>query len=279
MSLISDLKRGSSKMIALTVFIILLLIFAGQLISEDAIALDLSRALSKPSLEHWFGTDWIGRDMFFRTIKGLSLSIQIGLICAFTSGLIAVILGLTGPMVGGFADELVNWLIELVLSVPHTLIIIVVSLAVGGGVKGVVLGIILTHWTTLAKVIRAEVIQINTAEYTQLAYRLGKSRLYVAKAHVMPHVLPQILIGTVLIFPHAILHEAAITFLGFGLQAHEPAIGIILSESMKYMTSGSWWLSVLPGICLISVSMLVQFLGKQLEVRFNAKELLVEEPV
>lgn len=268
-----------SKMIAFNVGIILILIIAGQLISEDAILLDLSCVLSKPSLEHWFGTDWIGRDMFLRTMKGLSLSIRIGLVCAFCSGLIAVVLGLLGPLVGGFVDEVVNWLIELVLSIPHTLIIIVVSLAVGGGAKGVILGIVLTHWTTLAKVIRAEVIQIKSAEYTQLAYRLGKNRLYVAKAHVLPLVMPQMFIGTVLIFPHAILHEASITFLGFGLPAHEPAIGIILSESMKYMTSGSWWLSVLPGLCLISVSMIVQRLGKHLEVYFSTKSLLLEEPV
>ena len=87
----------------------------------------------------------------------------------------------------------------------------------------------------------------------------------------MPHIIPQLVVGTVLIFPHAILHEASITFLGFGLPAHEPAIGVILSESMKYLTSGNWWLAFFPGICLVLVSMMVNTIGKNIEMLIDPK--------
>ena len=134
----------------------------------------------------------------------------------------------------------------------------------GGGLKGIVLGVSLTHWTSLTRIIRAEVMQVKEAEYTKIARNFGKSTLYIAKNHILPHIIPQLLVGIVLIFPHAILHEASVTFLGFGLQSHEPAIGIILSESMKYLTSGKWWLAFFPGLSLVLVSMMVDNMGKKI---------------
>jgi peptide/nickel transport system permease protein len=113
------------------------------------------------------------------------------------------------------------------------------------------------------------VLRINTSEYVRASRQFGKSRRYIARNHLLPHVIPQMVVGTVLVFPHAILHEASITFLGFGLPPHEPAIGVILSESMKYLTSGQWWLAFFPGLCLIMVSVMVSALGRSLERILN----------
>ncbi|MGI6679167.1 MAG: ABC transporter permease [Dehalobacterium sp.] len=244
---------------------------AGSLIDMDLIRVDLANIFVFPSLTHPFGTDWVGRDMLLRTIKGLSISMQIGILCSLSSGLIAVILGVAGPMFGGKADDLVSWLIDLVLSVPHTLVIILISIAVGGGLKGIVLGVTLTHWTSLTRVIRAEVMQIKEMEYTKISKKFGKSNFYIAKEHVLPHIIPQLVVGIVLVFPHAILHEASVTFLGFGLPPHEPAIGVILSESMKYLTSGKWWLAFFPGLSLVLISMMVDNIGKNMEKLINPK--------
>jgi peptide/nickel transport system permease protein len=146
-----------------------------------------------------------------------------------------------------------------------------ISVACGGGLKGIVIGVTATHWTSLTRVIRAEVMQIKEAEYTKQSRRFGKSNFFIAKEHVLPHIVPQLVVGTVLIFPHAILHEASVTFLGFGLPAHEPAIGVILSESMKYLTSGKWWLAFFPGVSLVMVSMMVNSIGKNIEKLINPK--------
>lgn len=244
---------------------------AGSLIDMDAIRVDLANLFVIPSLAHPFGTDWVGRDMLLRTVKGLSISMQIGILCSLSSGLIAVILGVAGPMFGGKVDDVVSWLIDLVLSVPHTLVIILISIAVGGGLKGIVLGVTLTHWTSLTRVIRAEVMQIKEMEYTKISRKFGKSNFYIAKEHVLPHIIPQLVVGIVLVFPHAILHEASVTFLGFGLPPHEPAIGVILSESMKYLTSGKWWLAFFPGFSLVLISMMVDSIGKNMEKLINPK--------
>ena len=252
--------------LSLSIFVVffIVIIIAGSVINPEKFSIDLINKNQSPSLTHIFGTDWIGRDMFFRTLKGLSISMKIGVLSSVISGIIAVVLGVIGPICGKRVDSVITWFIDLVLSVPHTLIIILISMAAGGGLKGIVMGVSLTHWTSLTRIIRAEVMQVKEADYTKIAKNFGKSNLYIAKNHILPHIIPQLLVGIVLIFPHAILHEASVTFLGFGLQSHEPAIGIILSEAMKYLTSGKWWLAFFPGLSLVLVSMMVDNMGKKI---------------
>ncbi len=247
------------------------ILIAGSLIDENALFVELTNTFAPPCGSHIFGTDWVGRDMFVRTVKGLSLSMKIGLLCSFSSSIIAVILGIAAPLFGGKVDGFISWLIDLALSVPHTLIIILISIACGGGLKGIVIGVTATHWTSLTRVIRAEVMQIREAEYTRIARQFGKSNWFIAREHILPHIVPQLVVGIVLVFPHAILHEASITFLGFGFPAHEPAIGVILSESMKYLTSGKWWLAFFPGISLVMISMMVNSIGKNIEKLINPR--------
>ena len=257
--------------IGLFVFFFIAILVWGSFIGEDDLYVDLLNKLQAPSFAHLFGTDWVGRDMLTRTVKGLSISMKIGLLATFTSTIIAIFLGVIGPTFGKKVDSVVTWFIDLVLSVPHTLVVILISIAMGGGMKGIVIGVAATHWTSLTRVIRAEVMQIMESDYTKIARNFGKSNWYIAKEHVLPHVIPQIIVGAVLIFPHAILHEASVTFLGFGLPPHDPAIGVILSESMKYLTSGDWWLAFFPGLSLVLVSMMVDRIGKNIEKLINPK--------
>lgn len=253
-----------------TIFLLSVMIF-GRIIGEDKIAINLVNKNLNPSINHLFGTDWMGRDMFYRTIKGLSISLTIGMLASIISGFIALILGILGATFSKTLDSIITWIIDLFLSIPHTLIVILISLSVGGGLKGIVLGVALTHWPSLTRIIRAEVIQIRNSEYSKISRNFGKSNLYIAINHILPHVIPQLLIGIVLVLPHAVLHEASITFLGFGLPPHEPAIGIILSEAMKYLSSGHWWLAFFPGASLVLVSIMVDNIGKNISKLINPK--------
>ena len=252
---------------ALCIFIALFMavLLIGSRIGEEDLLTDLEHIFLIPSVQHLFGTDWVGRDMLLRTLKGMSISMQVGLISTALSVILALVLGILAPIFGGAADYIVSWLIDFVLSVPHTILIILISIACGGGLRGIITGIVCTHWTSLTRVIRAEVLQLKNAEYIQISEKLGKSRWYIAVHHIFPAVIPQLAVGAVLLFPHAILHEASITFLGFGLPAHEPAIGVILAESMKYLTAGKWWLALFPGISLILLTLMVEAIGKNLE--------------
>jgi len=155
--------------------------------------------------------------------------------------------------------------------VPHLVTLILIAYISGGGLRGIVIGIALTHWPSLARVIRAEAMQIKQADYVRISERFGKSRIWIALHHMLPHLLPQLMVGFLLMFPHAILHEAAITFLGLGLSPHQPAIGIILNESMRYLSTGMWWLAIFPGVSLIIVVRLFGILGERLRMLLDPR--------
>ena len=230
-----NLRTKTLVVIAISVIVIVSIFISGYFIKD--IPSNFASANQMPSLQHLFGTDWMGRDMFQRTIAGLGLSIMVGFIASAVSTVISIILGLFSSF-NRVADEFVAGIIDLFGSIPHILLIILVSVMFGGGVYGVIMGVGLTHWTPLARVLRSEVKEIKTKEYVHLAENLGKSRAWIAIKHILPLIVSQIIVGVILMFPHAIMHEAAITFLGFGLPPHEPAIGVILSESMHYLSSG-----------------------------------------
>lgn len=236
----------------------------GIVVTPLAITSDLSIAREAPSLLHPFGTDNLGRDMLARTLAGLSTSIGIGLLAAVVSSIIALVLGTLAALGGKKIDACITWLIDLMLGIPHIVLLLLISYALGKGFWGVAIGVALTHWPSLCRVIRAEVLQVKQSSYVEVARSLGRGPVYIAVHHVLPAVLPQYLVGLILLFPHAILHEAAITFLGFGLPPEMPAIGIILSESMNYLSIGMWWLALFPGLALLTVVLLFDQAGQSL---------------
>ncbi|MFE4351130.1 ABC transporter permease [Peribacillus butanolivorans] len=262
----SNRKQRTLFMILISIIFLVIVILGGVLIDEGRIVTNLNDRNAPPSLDHLFGTDWLGRDMFTRTVMGLSLSMGVGLIGAIGSASIALFLGMAAATMGKMADRLISWLIDLFLSVPHLVTLILIAFTLGGGFKGIVIGLTLTHWPSLARVIRAEVMQVRSAEYVQVSQKMGKSQWWIALHHILPHIAPQLLIGFMLLFPHVILHEAAVTFLGLGLSPHEPAIGIILSESMKYLSSGMWWLAFFPGLCLLIIVRTFDQIGENIRM-------------
>ena len=212
-------------------------------------------------MQYRSGPDWLGRDMLARTVRGLSISIFLGVAAAIISALIALILGVASATLGKTTDGIITWVIDLIMGIPHMLLLILISVAMGKGLPGVIVGIALTHWPSLARLIRAEVMQLRESTYIKAAEKLGKSRWYIVRRHILPHLVPQFLVGMVLIFPHAILHESSITFLGFGLSSEQPAIGVILSEAMKHLVTGKWWLALFPGLLLVFTVSLFYVLG------------------
>ena len=259
-----NIRQKTLVIIAVCSSLILAVILGGLFLGDERITTELANRNQAPGWLHPFGTDWLGRDMLTRTLKGLTLSLGVGMLAAGASAIIALILGVCAATLGNTVDSMIKWLIDLFLSVPHLVTLILISFALGGGFKGIVVGIALTHWPSLARVIRSEVLQLKSQPYIEAASQFGKSRLWIMRYHMLPHLWPQLIVGLVLLFPHAIMHEAAITFLGFGLSPHEPAIGIILSESMRYLSTGMWWLGFFPGLLLLIVVRSFDVLGDHL---------------
>lgn len=261
----SENRRQSTILFLIAAAVILTAVtVSGILLEERGMETDFSRTNLIQSVQYLFGTDWMGRDMLARTLAGLSLSIRIGLLTAVVSAGTALVLGTVAAVLGKKADAVISWCIDLVMGIPHILLVMLISIACGRGFAGVVAGVSLSHWPSLARVIRGEVLQLKSAPYILAAEKLGVSRFDIIRRHMAPHILPQFLTGMILLFPHAILHEASVTFLGFGLSSEQPAIGVILSESMRYLTTGKWWLALFPGLALVLTVILFAMLGERL---------------
>ena len=259
-------RRSTLFLVLFAVAVLAAVTVAGILLNGRAMESDFARQNLMPCLEYPFGTDWMGRDMLARTLAGLSLSIRIGLLTAAVSACIALVMGIISATMGRWADSVVCFCIDLVMGIPHILLVMLISIACGKGFLGVVTGVALSHWTSLARVIRGEVMQLRQAPYILAARKLGVRRWDIVRRHMLVHLMPQFLTGLILLFPHAILHEASVTFLGFGLSSEQPAIGVILSESMRYLTTGKWWLALFPGISLVIVVLLFALLGERIRL-------------
>lgn len=244
--------------------VLTLVVVAGFVLRGQAVVADFDVRAVQPCWEHPFGTDWMGRDMLARTLAGLSTSVMVGLLSAAVSAAIALVLASAAALGGRATDAAVTWLVDLLMGIPHVVLLILVSYALGKGFVGVTCALALTHWPSLTRVLRAEILQCRESEYVAHARRLGVGPARIARVHMLPAVLPHFVVGLVLLFPHAVMHEAAITFLGFGLPPDVPAVGTILSESMGYLSAGMWWLAAFPGVALVGVVMLFDVVGSGL---------------
>lgn len=258
-------RRTKTLILCIIIFALIAAVYlAGLIIPESFYAPSYMDTRLAPSFTHPFGTDALGRDLFWRTLKGLSVSMTIGITASCISALAAVFIGIAAAVGSKTVDAVISWIIDLVMGVPHTILIILISFVLGRGLKGLLVGIACTHWCSLARLIRAEVMQLRSQQYVLVSRKLGKSGRWILTNHLLPHLFPQFIIGLILMFPHAILHEAAVSFLGFGLPPEQPAIGIILSESMKYLSAGLWWPAVFPGLTLVLIVLLIDKFGDEL---------------
>lgn len=247
------------------------LVAAAQIMGTDGLSTNLNLRNMPPSLAFPFGTDWLGRDMLSRTVLGLYEGLKLGFLAALCSGVISLVLGSIAGLRGGHVDQLICGLINVIMSTPHLVLLILISFVLGGGTRGVILAVALSHWPQLARIIRAEVMQLKSAPYVRLSARLGRTGSWIVSRHLLPHLLPQCMIGLMLLAPHAILHAAGLTFLGFGVSPHAPSIGMLLAESMRHISTGYWWLAVIPGASLVLVILAFDALASAARALLNPK--------
>lgn len=265
------LNRRTTVLILIIAALVYLIsiFFWGVFMNPSEYGVHYENKLLAPGSGHIFGTDAMGRDMFKRCIKGLSNSLVIGLIAAAFSSFVALVFGIASAVFGGWVDRFLKLATDLCMGLPHLVLLILISCMMGKGTVGVTVAVALTHWPSLTRIVRQEVLSVISSQYVKSARKMGKSSAEIAVTHMVPHVMPALLIGAVLLFPHAIMHEASITFLGFGLPKEMPAIGVILAESMNYITTGKWWMAVFPGCMLLIAVVLFDVIGETLKKLWN----------
>lgn len=217
----------------------------------DQQAVDLSDKLHPPSWAHPFGTDDVGRDLLLRCVYGLRVSLLVGLVAALTATVIGTAIGALAGSFGGWPDRVVMRIVDTLSSIPHLLLGIFIVAMFRPGVWPVIISVALTHWISTARIVRSEVLSLRSRPFIDAAVSGGASRVRVIVRHLLPGVLPQAGLAAVLMVPHAMWHESALSFLGLGLPAHQASLGNLVQSARGSLLAGDWWPTLFPGLFLI----------------------------
>jgi peptide/nickel transport system permease protein len=237
----------------------------------DQQAVDLSMKLRPPSLAHPFGTDDVGRDLLLRCVYGLRVSLLVGLVAALVATVIGTVVGAAAAVAGGWTDRVLMRLVDAFSSVPHLLLGIFVVAMFRPGVGPVIVSVALTHWLSTARIVRSEVLSLRSRPYIDAAISGGASRRRVAVRHLLPGVLPQAGLAAVLMVPHAMWHESALSFLGLGLPTHQASLGNLVQSARGSLLAGDWWPTLFPGLFLIVPTLAVAGLAGAWRERINPR--------
>ncbi|MBC9717358.1 ABC transporter permease [Streptomyces sp. TRM66268-LWL] len=259
----------TSAVITLAVGLAVLLV--PPLVQLDEQAVDLAAKLQPPSLAHPFGTDDVGRDLLLRCVYGLRVSLLVGLVAAVVATVIGTAVGAAAGAFGGRVDRLVMRLVDLFSSVPHLLLGIFIVAMFRPGVWPVVISVALTHWLSTARIVRAEVLSLRARPYVDAAISGGASRVRVAVRHLLPGVLPQAGLAAVLMVPHAVWHESALSFLGLGLPTHQASLGTLVQSARGSLLAGDWWPTLFPGLFIIVPTLAIAGLAGAWRERLNPR--------
>ncbi|MEU6658765.1 ABC transporter permease [Streptomyces sp. NPDC046821] len=240
--------RTSAVLVAAVVLTVLVV---PPLAHVDQQAVDLAAKLQPPTWAHPFGTDDVGRDLLLRCVYGLRVSLLVGVVAAVVATVIGTAVGALAGAVGGWTDRVVMRLVDVFSSVPHLLLGIFIVAMFQPGVWPVIVSVALTHWLSTARIVRAEVLSLRSRPYIDAAVSGGSSRWRIAVRHLVPGVLPRAALAAVLMVPHAIWHESALSFLGLGLPAHEASLGILVQSARGSLLAGNWWPTLFPGLFVI----------------------------
>ncbi len=250
---------------------VLAVVLVPPLVQLDQQAVDLAAKLLPPSTSHPFGTDDVGRDLLLRCVYGLRVSLLVGVVAALTATVIGTVVGATAGALGGRADRAIMRLVDTLSSVPHLLMGIFIVAMFRPGVWPVVISVALTHWLSTARIVRAEVLSLRSRPYIDAAVSGGASRWRVAVRHLLPGVLPQAGLAAVLMVPHAMWHESALSFLGLGLPTHTASLGTLIQGARGSLLAGQWWPTLFPGLFLIVPTLAVAGLAGVWRERINPR--------
>ncbi|WP_282567761.1 MULTISPECIES: ABC transporter permease [unclassified Devosia] len=256
------LVRHKSAMFGLiiVVFMVLVAIFAPLIAPYDPTAQSWTAVRKPPSAEFWMGTDEAGRDILSRIIYGARASLMAGLTSVAIAIAIGVPLGLAAGFIGGFVDGLISRFTDAMLACPFLILAIALAAFLGPSLTNAMLAIGITAMPLFIRLTRGQVLQIKSEEYVEAASAVGNPRWRIAFRHILPNILPQLMVQSTLTIAAAIIAEASMSFLGLGLQPPAPSWGSMLNTAQRFMGNAPW-MALWPGMAIFITVLSFNLLG------------------
>ncbi len=270
-------KHRMAMVGATGVILLLLFIIGGSIIVPESRAnsVDLLSRLAGPSSQHWFGTDSIGRDVFYRIIYGGQISLFIGFVAVILEVTLGTVIGSVAAYYGGWVDALLMRLTEAMLAIPSLFLLIVLAKFIGrnvgqvtilgrtfsGSIGIVILVIGVTSWMYLARIVRANVLSLKELDYISASKALGANNRRIFFSHLVPNTLGAIIVAATLGLAGAILLEAYVSFLGLGVQPPTSTWGNMMQQAQSFLIRGAWWMWVFPSLFIVMMILCINLMG------------------
>jgi peptide/nickel transport system permease protein len=264
-------RRGA--MIALGVgriFVILALLAPG-IAPYDPLATSWSAVRKAPSAGHWFGTDEIGRDVLSRVVWGTRASLLAGVVSVSISLVFGVPIGLAAGYLGGWIDALISRMTDAMLACPFLILAIALAAFLGPSLTNAMIAIGISATPVFVRLTRAQVLHVKVEDYVEAARAVGNSHLRIALRHVLPNIVPPLIVQATLAIAAAIIAEAALSFLGLGQQPPAPSWGSMLNTAKNYIDNAPW-MAVWPGVSIFMLVLSFNLLGDGLRDAFDPRQ-------
>jgi peptide/nickel transport system permease protein len=231
---------------------------------------NLEAKLQPPSAAHWLGTDNLGRDVLARLLHGAYISLSVGFVAVFVSLAIGVVVGAISGYFGGWVDNVLMRIVDAIMCFPTFFLILTAVALLGPSLLNIIVVIGLVSWTGTARLVRAEFLTLRESEYVRAARGLGQKSWAIIFRHILPNAAAPIFVTAVLGIPDAILTEAGLSFLGFGVQPPQATWGNIISDGKSYILD-AWWLILFPGLAIFVSALAFYLAGDALRRAASSK--------
>ena len=262
------LRKALANPLSLTGFIVIVCVFLLSMLAPiiapyDPNYIDVKAILLAPSLQHWMGTDGLGRDVLSRMLYGGRISLLVGLVAVGISTAIGILLGALAGFYRGWIDTLIMRIVDVMLSIPSFFLILAVIAFLTPSIINIMVVIGLTSWMGVTRLVRAEFLSLSEREFVIASRTLGAKDIRLIFVHLLPNSLTPIIVSAVLGVAGAVLMESGLSFLGLGVQAPQASWGNILTDGKEYIQF-AWWLSLFPGFAILITVLGYNLLGEGL---------------
>ncbi len=245
----------------LLIVLLLAAIIGPYIVPYDPLASDTAQALKAPSAAHWFGTDQLGRDIFSRVIVATRLDVFIAVASVVLVFLMGGLAGIAAGFFGGWTDRIVGRVADTIMAFPLFVLAMGIVAALGNTVQNIIIATAIVNFPLYARVARAEANVRRDAGFVQAARLSGNSEMRVLLVHILPNIMPIMIVQMSLTMGYAILNAAGLSFIGLGVRPPTAEWGIMVAEGASFMVSGEWWIALFPGVALMIAVFCFNLLG------------------